>query len=77
MKITIDHGNVIYSLMFTSEFRGVFYNSEKYGGWAGGETVSEVSNSSLLHQSIHYTYPFYYNNLCGGLIRSSSKVMRK
>nr|KAJ0190194.1 hypothetical protein LSAT_V11C800429520 [Lactuca sativa] len=42
VKITIDHGNVIYSLMFTSEFRGVFYNSEKYGGWAGGETVSEV-----------------------------------
>lgn len=43
VKITIDHGNVIYSLMFTSQSRGVLHTSNKAGGWAGGHTVSEVS----------------------------------
>ncbi|KAI3781598.1 hypothetical protein L2E82_11616 [Cichorium intybus] len=42
VKIIIDHGHVIYSLMFISESRGVLHHSDKFGGWAGGETVSEV-----------------------------------
>ncbi|KAI3514821.1 hypothetical protein L1887_13553 [Cichorium endivia] len=43
VKITIDHGDhIIYSLMFTSESKGVLHDSDKFGGWAGGETVSEV-----------------------------------
>ncbi|XP_023729716.1 probable receptor-like protein kinase At5g59700 [Lactuca sativa] len=42
VKITIDHGNGIFSLMFTSESKGVLHDSDKCGGLAGGETVSEV-----------------------------------
>ncbi|KAJ0467430.1 putative protein kinase RLK-Pelle-CrRLK1L-1 family [Helianthus annuus] len=43
-KITIDHGDdVIYSLMFTSECRGVLHESTKAGGSAGGDTISEVT----------------------------------
>ncbi|KAK9069866.1 hypothetical protein SSX86_010262 [Deinandra increscens subsp. villosa] len=41
-KITIDHGDLIYSLMFTTQYRGLMYNSGKAGGWNGGENVSEV-----------------------------------
>ncbi|KAI3781594.1 hypothetical protein L2E82_11612 [Cichorium intybus] len=40
--ITIDHGYLIYSLMFTTESKGILYTSKKAGGWNGGETVSEV-----------------------------------
>ncbi|KAL7587877.1 hypothetical protein Lser_V15G39422 [Lactuca serriola] len=40
--ITIDHGDLIYSLMFTTESKGILYTSKKAGGWNGGETVSEV-----------------------------------
>ncbi|KAL7587347.1 hypothetical protein Lser_V15G39411 [Lactuca serriola] len=42
VKITIDHGDGIYSLMFTGESKGILHDSDKYGGLAGGETVSEV-----------------------------------
>ncbi|KAD7477741.1 hypothetical protein E3N88_00877 [Mikania micrantha] len=42
-KITIDHGDdVIYSLMFTTKCGDIFHTSNKVGGWAGGQTVSEV-----------------------------------
>lgn len=41
-KITIDHGDVIYSLTFTGESRGVLSSSNKFGGLAGGDTISEV-----------------------------------
>ena len=42
VKIAVDHGDVIYSLMFTSESGGVFQTSEKTGGCVGGDRVSEV-----------------------------------
>ncbi|KAL4572395.1 hypothetical protein LXL04_019170 [Taraxacum kok-saghyz] len=42
-KITIDYGELIYSLMFTSKCRGVLHNSTKAGGWAGGDTVTEIN----------------------------------
>ncbi|KAK9069867.1 hypothetical protein SSX86_010263 [Deinandra increscens subsp. villosa] len=42
-KITIDHGDLIYSLMFTTQYRGVNHNSKKAGGWNGGENISEVT----------------------------------
>ncbi|KAI3755004.1 hypothetical protein L1987_54796 [Smallanthus sonchifolius] len=38
-KITIRHGDVVYSLMFTSVNRGVLNTSSIVGGCAGGETV--------------------------------------
>ncbi|XP_023760164.1 mannose/glucose-specific lectin isoform X1 [Lactuca sativa] len=41
-KITIDHGDLIYSLMFTTQCGGLTQTTEKFGGWNGGETVSEV-----------------------------------
>ncbi|KAI3797964.1 hypothetical protein L1987_33229 [Smallanthus sonchifolius] len=41
-KITIDHGDLIYSLMFTTQYRGLTYNSKKVGGWNGGDKVHEV-----------------------------------
>ncbi|KAI3781592.1 hypothetical protein L2E82_11610 [Cichorium intybus] len=40
--ITIDHGDLIYSLMITTESKGIMYTSTKAGGWNGGDTVSEV-----------------------------------
>ncbi|KAK9069865.1 hypothetical protein SSX86_010261 [Deinandra increscens subsp. villosa] len=42
-KITIDHGDLIYSLMFTTQYRGLNHSSKKVGGWNGGENVSEVT----------------------------------
>ncbi|KAI3795090.1 hypothetical protein L1987_37734 [Smallanthus sonchifolius] len=42
-KITIDHGDLIYSLMFTTQYRGVTYDSKKVGGWNGGDKISEVT----------------------------------
>ncbi|XP_076944137.1 mannose/glucose-specific lectin-like [Bidens hawaiensis] len=43
-SIKIDHGDgVIYSLMFTTEYRGELYTSKKFGGWNGGQTVSQVT----------------------------------
>ncbi|XP_024967133.1 agglutinin-like [Cynara cardunculus var. scolymus] len=43
-KITIDHGDLIYSLMYTTEDgRGCFHDSEKAGGWNGGCIVCEVT----------------------------------
>nr|XP_043615733.1 mannose/glucose-specific lectin-like [Erigeron canadensis] len=41
-KITIDHGDVIYSLMFTSQCRDIFHISNKVGGSAGRDFISEV-----------------------------------
>ncbi|XP_023760168.1 mannose/glucose-specific lectin isoform X3 [Lactuca sativa] len=41
-KITIDHGDLIYSLMFTTKFKGVEKTSNKAGGWNGGDIVSEI-----------------------------------
>ncbi|KAL4590225.1 hypothetical protein LXL04_003151 [Taraxacum kok-saghyz] len=41
-KITINHGVLIYSLMFTTEHRGVLQTSRLAGGWNGGEIISEV-----------------------------------
>ncbi|XP_076897874.1 mannose/glucose-specific lectin-like [Bidens hawaiensis] len=43
MKITIDHGDLIYSLMFTSQCGDITHTSEKFGGWNGGEIVSEIT----------------------------------
>ena len=43
VKITVDHGDVIYSLMFTTKYKDALHNSDKFGGWNGGDTVSEVS----------------------------------
>lgn len=43
LKITIDHGDGIYSLMFTIESRGLLHTSNKVGGWASGEKISEVT----------------------------------
>ncbi|KAI7755731.1 hypothetical protein M8C21_027773 [Ambrosia artemisiifolia] len=42
-KITIDHGDLIYSLMFTAQNKGLTYTSEKAGGWNGGDIVSEIT----------------------------------
>ncbi|KAL8201805.1 hypothetical protein R6Q57_010952 [Mikania cordata] len=42
-KITVDHGDLIYSLMFTTQYRGLPHNSKKIGGWNGGDKVSEVT----------------------------------
>ncbi|KAD7477822.1 hypothetical protein E3N88_00958 [Mikania micrantha] len=42
-KITVDHGDLIYSLMFTTQYRGLTNNSKKIGGWNGGDKVSEVT----------------------------------
>ncbi|KAD4179624.1 hypothetical protein E3N88_28215 [Mikania micrantha] len=41
-KITIGHGNLIYSLQFTTEYRGSMHNSERAGGENGENEVSEV-----------------------------------
>nr|XP_043614631.1 probable serine/threonine-protein kinase DDB_G0278521 [Erigeron canadensis] len=41
-KIIIDHGDVIYSLMFTTQCGGIFHTSNKVGGSAGGDIVSKV-----------------------------------
>ncbi|KAI7751462.1 hypothetical protein M8C21_017680, partial [Ambrosia artemisiifolia] len=42
-KITIDHGDLIYSLMFTAQYKGLTYTSERAGGWNGGDIVSEIT----------------------------------
>ncbi|KAI3805235.1 hypothetical protein L1987_27430 [Smallanthus sonchifolius] len=42
-KITIDHGDVIYPLKFTSESRGVLNTPNTVGGSSGGETISEIT----------------------------------
>ncbi|XP_022008904.1 mannose/glucose-specific lectin isoform X1 [Helianthus annuus] len=42
-KITTDHGDLIYSLMFTAQYGDLTYTSEKMGGWNGGENVSEIT----------------------------------
>lgn len=44
-KISVDHGDIIYSLMLTIECEGVVHNFDKAGGWAGGNTISEVKKS--------------------------------
>ncbi|KAD7477830.1 hypothetical protein E3N88_00966 [Mikania micrantha] len=41
-KITVDHGDLIYSLMFTTQYQGLTHNCKKIGGWNGGDKVSEV-----------------------------------
>ncbi|KAL8246257.1 hypothetical protein R6Q59_007473 [Mikania micrantha] len=42
-KIRVGHGDLIYSLMFTTQYRGLTNNSKKIGGWNGGDKVSEVT----------------------------------
>ncbi|PWA39108.1 jacalin-like lectin domain-containing protein [Artemisia annua] len=42
-KITIEHGDLIYSLMFTTKYRGMTSTSKKAGGWNGGDKSSEVT----------------------------------
>ncbi|KAI7734841.1 hypothetical protein M8C21_030683 [Ambrosia artemisiifolia] len=42
-KITIDHGDLIYSLMFTAQCGELTNTSEKMGGWQGGEKVTEIT----------------------------------
>ncbi|KAI3508668.1 hypothetical protein L1887_23677 [Cichorium endivia] len=42
-RIIIDHGYLIFSLMFVTEFRGEEKTSNKAGGRAGGDIVSEVT----------------------------------
>ncbi|KAI3797967.1 hypothetical protein L1987_33232 [Smallanthus sonchifolius] len=42
-KITIDHGDLIYSLIFTTQYRWLTNSSKKIGGWNGGDKVSEVT----------------------------------
>ncbi|KAL8246256.1 hypothetical protein R6Q59_007472 [Mikania micrantha] len=41
--ITVDHGDLIYSLMFTTQYRGLTHNYKTVGGWNGGDKVSEVT----------------------------------
>ncbi|KAI3781585.1 hypothetical protein L2E82_11603 [Cichorium intybus] len=41
-KISINHGDLIYSLMFTTEHRGLLQNSRMAGGWKLAETTTEV-----------------------------------
>ncbi|PWA87561.1 jacalin-like lectin domain, Transposase-associated domain protein [Artemisia annua] len=44
VKISIDHGDLIFSLKFTTQDgRGYLNESEKVGGWNGGRRVSEVT----------------------------------
>ncbi|KAJ0467460.1 putative jacalin-like lectin domain-containing protein [Helianthus annuus] len=50
-KITIDHGDLIYSLMFTAQYGDLTYTSEKMGGWNGGENVTEVKSCRLKHMA--------------------------
>lgn len=60
-KITIDHGNLIYALTFTTEFRGEEKTSGKVGGWNGGNVVSEVqtsTNESVMCQK--YCHIFFF-----------------
>ncbi|KAL8246264.1 hypothetical protein R6Q59_007480 [Mikania micrantha] len=42
-KITIDHGDLIYSLMFSTQYRRLTNTSNRFGGWNGGDRVSEVT----------------------------------
>ncbi|KAL8246258.1 hypothetical protein R6Q59_007474 [Mikania micrantha] len=42
-KITVDHGDLIYSLMFTTQYRGLTHDYNKIGGWNGGDKVSKVT----------------------------------
>ncbi|KAD7477825.1 hypothetical protein E3N88_00961 [Mikania micrantha] len=42
-KITIDHGDLIYSLMFSTQYKGLINTSNRFGGWNGGDKVSEVA----------------------------------
>ncbi|XP_071722609.1 mannose/glucose-specific lectin-like [Rutidosis leptorrhynchoides] len=43
-KISIDHGDLIYSLKFTTEDgRGCLHDSKKAGGWNGGNEECEVT----------------------------------
>ncbi|KAF5757139.1 putative protein kinase RLK-Pelle-CrRLK1L-1 family [Helianthus annuus] len=42
-NITIEHGDLIYSLMFTTQYRGLTHTSAKAGGWNGGEKLSKVT----------------------------------
>ena len=49
-RITIDHGDLIYSLMFTTEYRGLEQTTDKAGGWNGGDIVTEVN--TLTNKSI-------------------------
>ncbi|PWA42620.1 Mannose-binding lectin [Artemisia annua] len=43
VKISIDHGDLIFSLKFTTQDgRGYLNESEKVGGWNGGRRVSEL-----------------------------------
>ena len=45
VKISIDHGDLIFSLKFTTQDgRGCLHESKKAGGWNGGWRVSEVNN---------------------------------
>lgn len=51
--ITIDHGDLVYSLMLTTESLGILYTTKKVGGWNGGDIVSEVqtlTNESVMRQ---------------------------
>ncbi|KAD7477818.1 hypothetical protein E3N88_00954 [Mikania micrantha] len=45
--ITVDHGDLIYSLMFTTQYRGLTHNYKTVGGWNGGDKVSEVKSYKL------------------------------
>ncbi|KAK9048470.1 hypothetical protein SSX86_032566 [Deinandra increscens subsp. villosa] len=42
-KITVGHGDLVYSLMFTTEHKGLLHSSRMSGGWKGQETASEVT----------------------------------
>ncbi|KAL8246277.1 hypothetical protein R6Q59_007493 [Mikania micrantha] len=42
-KITIDHGDLIFSLMFSTQYKGLTNTSNRFGGWNGGDKVSEVT----------------------------------
>ncbi|GKB40184.1 jacalin-like lectin domain-containing protein [Tanacetum coccineum] len=61
LKITINYGEVIQSLMFTSESGGVINSSTKIGSWAGTDTVSEV-NKSCLSKSIALIINSFHKN---------------
>ncbi|PWA71975.1 jacalin-like lectin domain-containing protein [Artemisia annua] len=44
-KITVEHGDLIYSLRFTTKYKGVISTSKKIGGWNGGDQTSEVKST--------------------------------
>lgn len=41
--ITVDHDDLIYSLVFTTKSKGFQYTAHMVGGWNGGVRISKVN----------------------------------